>query len=340
MDFTGLNRFTEYKLNRPLTEDERKGQLYPKQSVSDEPLDWMSVINLNNTYLELVDRWYAIKGFAFWMGAVFAIPFAGIVVAIIIWAIEKNDLETWIGSSVFSVLLLLFVWVGVWLIRHDAFRQTHYPIRLNRKTRQVYAYRPDGTIIQESWDNLFICAITTGSSPMTSTEDIRAHVLAEDGETVTDTFTLGYPFLGGREGLLQLWEYIRRYMEEPGGVAKNYNLTEVCPPIDGRREGLAFGLVATFAPAAKWPFKGQLLFSWMLAITTLGRWFAMYTCKVPRWPEEVEAACLIEPNDPYRKDWRDNGKYDFWELGWPLICFVVGLAVLGVGITFLIGAAF
>ncbi|MCE8021765.1 hypothetical protein HOP51_16835 [Halomonas sp. MCCC 1A11036] len=339
MDYTGLGRFTAYKVNRPLTEEERKEKLNPKQLASDAPLDWLSVIKLNSTYLELVDRWYAGKGFSTWMGGMFVIPFTGAVAAFFLLMIEKNTVEMWAGGAFIIVMLSLCALGGGYGVSLDAFRQTHYPIRLNRKTRTVYAYRPDGSVIQASWDKLFICSVTTGSSQVTSTEDIRAHVLAEDGETVTDTFTLGYPYLGNREGMLQLWEYIRRYMEEPDGVEKNYKQTEICMPLDGRREGLVFGLFRTFAPMAKWPLM-QLLVSPLWTLTTLGRWFAMYTCKVPRWPEDVEAACPIEPNDPYRKDWRDNGKYDFWELGWPLICFVVGLAVLGVGITLLLFAAF
>ncbi|MDR5894378.1 hypothetical protein QC820_16435 [Halomonas mongoliensis] len=339
MDYTGLGRFAAYKVKRQLTEEERKGWLNPNQPASDAPLDWLSVIKINSTYMELVDRWYAIKGSTVWLGIVFA-PATFIGELVFFWAaVKHNELGGWILAAFtipFCITIFFFCLYGV---RLDAFRQTHYPIRLNRKARQVYAFRPDGTVIQESWDNLFICAITTGSSEMTRTQDIRAHILAEDGETIIDTFTLGYPYLGDLEGMLQLWEYIRRYMEEPDGVQKNYKQTEICMPIDGRREGLAFGLVRAFTPMAKWPLM-QLLVSPLWTLTTLGRWFAMYTCKVPRWPEEVEVACQVDPDDPYRKDWRDNGKYDFWELGWPLICFIVGLTVIGVGITMLVRAAF
>jgi len=183
----------------------------------------------------------------------------------------------------------------------------------------------------------FFCAQKNDLPLFTDSIDVRAHVLADDGETVLDTFTLAYPFLGDHAGLMRLWEYIRRYMEEPDGVKKNYDLTEICMPVDGRREGLAFGLIRTFAPYAKWPLM-QLLGSPLWALTTLGRWLAMYTSKVPMWPENVEAACKVEPDDPYQKDWRNNGKYDFYELWWPVICFVIGLAVLVAGIWWLLSS--
>jgi hypothetical protein len=53
--------------------------------------------------------------------------------------------------------------------------------------------------------------------------------------------------------------------------------------------------------------------SWILAILSLpmallfslGRWTAMHTCVIPRWPADVDAQCAIEPNDPYLRD-RDH----------------------------------
>jgi hypothetical protein len=119
-------------------------------------------------------------------------------------------------------------------------------------------------------------------------------------------------------------------MEEPNGVEQAYNQIELCMPVHDRREGLAFGLIRTFAPGAKWPI-AQLIFSPLSVLFTVGRWVAMYTSKIPSWPADVEAACSVEAGDPYKKDWRDNGRYDFWELGWPAICFVIGLGVLCLG---------
>ncbi|MCW5617523.1 MAG: hypothetical protein KIT32_20580, partial [Rhodocyclaceae bacterium] len=33
-----------------------------------------------------------------------------------------------------------------------------------------------------------------------------------------------------------------------------------------------------------------------------GRWIAMQTSKVPKWPQEIEEACRIEPGDPWVRD--------------------------------------
>lgn len=341
MDYTGLSRFAKYKLNRPLTDDDRSGQLRLESKAGVEPLDWMSVIKINSTYLELVDRWYPVKGWWTWMGLVLALPFSAF--AIVLLALVSNgdlsgsDLGVVASGLAGAAIAALIALGGVWVLRHEAFRQTHYPIRLNRKTRQVYAFRPDGTLIRAGWDELFLTAVKSELTMGQSSEDVRAYVLDPDGHTVRDTFTLAYPFLGDREGLMRLWEYVRRYMESPDGVEKNYQLTEICMPIDGRREGILFGIVRTFAPFARWPFL-QLAASPFLALTALGRWFAMSTSKVPVWPQDVEADCQVDAADPFTKDWRSNGKYDFYELWWPVICVAVGLIAVAAGVGWLISA--
>lgn len=339
MDYTGLR--ARYKINRPLTDEDRSGQLRLDRKASAEPLDWMSVIKINSTYLELVDRWYPVKGWWTWMGLVLALPFS-IFAVVLLALVFSGDLAGGAPGVVASglagaVIAVLIALAGVWVLRHEAFRKTHYPIRLNRKTRQVYAFRPDGTLISASWDDLFLTAIRSQLTMGQSSEDVRAYVLDSDGDTVIDTFTLAYPFLGDREGLMRLWEYVRRYMEHPDGVEKNYELTEICMPVDGRREGMVFGIVRTFAPFARWPFF-QLVASPFLALTALGRWLAMSTSKVPVWPRGVEADCEVDAADPFMKDWRSNGKYDFHELGWPVICFVIGLTVVIGGIIWLVSA--
>ncbi|MGQ7246797.1 DUF6708 domain-containing protein [Halomonas sp. V046] len=334
MDFTGLNRFTAYKVGRPITDAEKKGWLNQKESASDDLIDWLSVIKINSSYVEVVDRWYCIRGFSAWMGGVIGIP-PLVFSLLFLFSSFKEEGVMLVTGVLFSLVLFLFSLVGWWLMRHDILRLTHYPVRLNRKTRKVYVFRHDGSVFCVDWDRLFIFLVPDSSSVFNSS-DIRAHVLGEDGQTVTDTFAIGYPFLGDDAGAMKLWEYIRRYMEDPEGVKICSDIAEICMPIDGRREGVRFGLIRTFSSMVKWPFFGQFLFSPIWSMTTIGRWVAMYTSKVPHWPEEIEAACPIDPDDPYQKDWRDNGKYDFWEFGWPLICFFVGLGVLGVGLTFMV----
>lgn len=338
MDYTGLGKFIRFKVDRPLTEAERADQLRPDRQVSDAPRDWLSVIKINSTYLELVDRWYPVKGWWTWIGALIALPATVLVITLAVVAIEQNEMGGWVLFAVFGPLFGTFAWAGALMVYTESFRLTHYPIRLNRKTREVYVFRTDGTVARVPWDQLFLCAAKTDLPMWQSREDVRAHVLDDSGETVLETFTLAYPDLGGRRELMQLWEYIRRYMEEPDGVERCYQEVSLCLPVDGRREGFAFGVVRVFAMSAN-KMIVQLISSPIAALTVVGRWVAMCTSRVPLWPAEVESLCRVDAADPYQKDWRSNGKYEFSELWWPVCCVVIGLAVVCTGIAWLVSAA-
>lgn len=338
MDYTGIGPFTRYKLNRALTDDERARQLKMEVQASSEAQDWLSVIKINSTFLELVDRWYPVKGWWVWMGCLLGIPCASFAIAILFVVFKQNEVGGWALAAVFVPMFGGLSWAGLLMVRTEAFRLTHYPIRLNRKTRTVYAFRPDGSVIEAPWDDLFLTVVSNELPMWQSSEDVRAHILYDDAETVKDTFTLAYPFLGDEAGLMRLWEYVRRYMEDSDGVERASRSTELCMPVDGRREGLLFGIVRTFAPYVRWPAV-QLLGSPLWALTVLGRWVAMQTSKVPIWPDDVEAACQVNDGDQYQKDWRSNGKYDFFELWWPLVCFVIGLTIVGAGIAWLVSVA-
>ncbi|WP_156831309.1 DUF6708 domain-containing protein [Arhodomonas aquaeolei] len=281
--------------------------------------------------MELVDRWYADKGTAVIYGILGGVPsFLGVAVCVAL-PVVRNELGAWViaalGCSVFGFLF----WVSIRYLLLEAHRKTHYPIRLNRKNRMVYAFRPDGTIIRVPWDDLFLTVGESYIYVMGKFHDIRAHILDADGRTVRDTFTLGYPVSGAIELLPGLWEYIRRYMEEPEGVRQNYEHTDLCMPIGERREGVRFGIVRAFGIIAAWPLF-QLVLSPLLAVITWGRLIAMYTSRPPRWPADIEAECVIDDDDPYRKDWRDNGAFTFIEGTWPVICFVFGSVVAVIAI--------
>ncbi|MAM57538.1 MAG: hypothetical protein CMN25_09415 [Salinicola sp.] len=330
MNFKGLGPYKwKYKLNRPLTDEERKNHLDVKSSASREIDDDLSVIRLNSTYLELVDRWYADKGHAVIYGALGASPMIYGVVAGLQVTIEKIDhLEIALFGIVASAICFAILVMFLWFIHLEAFRRTHYPIRLNRKARMVYAFKPNGSVIRASWDHIFFCK-DSHYVPLMGRRfyDIRAHILGEDGLTVRETFTLGYPYFGDEERLPLLWEYIRSYMEDDKGVKKNYEATKLCMPVGERREGLYFGVVRGFGIAAFSPFIAQALMSPIWAVITWGRLIAMYTSRVPRWPQEIQAECRVDESDPYRKDWHDNKEFSFIEGPWPMIWFVIGSAV-------------
>ena len=134
---------------------------------------------------------------------------------------------------------------------------------------------------------------------------------------------------------MELVVRMRRYMEEPDFVAVAYKHVELANPVHDRREGFVFGVMRSFGIASKFP-PLQIVMSPVLTLNAIGRWIAMVTSKIPQWPADVEAACAVADDDPYRKDSRDNVRLGFWDLWWPLICFVIGTIAVGWGIMWLV----
>ncbi|WIX32466.1 hypothetical protein QO259_16895 [Salinicola sp. JS01] len=329
MNFTGLGPYKwEYKVDRVLSDEERQNHLEKGKKASECICDDLSVIRINSTYLELVDRWYADKGHAVVYGVIGAAP----AFAIAIMSINAiPDVKGGVATSLIAATVLLmavFCFAFLYLVHFEAFRKTHYPIRLNRKNRMVYAFKPNGDIVRASWDDLFVCK-DSHYVPLMGRRfhDIRAHILDEDGLTIRETFTLGYPYFGDEDRLPPLWEYIRGYMEGGNGVERSYEATKLCMPVGERREGIYFGIVRGFGIAAFSPFIAQTLMSPIWAVITWGRMIAMYTSRVPRWPQEIEQECKVDDDDSWRKDWRHNKKLAFIEGPWPVIWFVIGSAV-------------
>lgn len=332
MDYTGLDaRNLRYKVNRPLSEAEKANRLYQRVSSGVEPNYYLSAIRVNSTFLELIDRWYPIKGFNVWLGCMLGAILVYIV-SFFAWVLlfDTADLKPdewwvpWLGWGVLIPMGLLFIFAAVWLIRSESFRYTHYPIRLNRKTRQVHVFRQDGTVLTTPWDSLFI-TIGDGLVPILGkTYDLRCHVLAKDATTVIESFSLGYVFAGDEADLKRLWEFVRRYMESDDGAIQAWSHAEICMPVLARKEGFKFGVTRVFVVALHWP-PLQLIGCMPLSLIALGRWIAMSTSKIPRWPAEIEAVNVVADNDPYDRDWRKNPALGFFDQTWPLFCFFVGL---------------
>lgn len=307
MDYTGLIH-KDYKFNRQLTAEEREKQLKQQQRLDSKPCYDLSVVKLNSTYLELVDRYYAWRGvlFTFMFALVAMHVFFGIGAVWVdlqnekagVWLIVADVLFFGIAAALFSYLTL-----------KESFTHTYFPIRLNRRNRKVYVFRPGRPgkpILVADWNKLFftLSPCRKGAVPGQNW-DIRGHVLADDGKTVLDTFALSMHIDEvALEGLREFWEFVRRYMEE--GPQEAHKLVEVCMPLNSKRESLAFAyqrFSMNFYPGGRWLWL-MLYPLWLLCI--LGRWVAGLTCKPPVWPAEIEAQCRVEPGDPYVRDASTN----------------------------------
>ena len=306
MDYYG--QLPKYPINRPLTEDERADQLKQKKRVEVDPHYNLSVIRINSTYLEIVDKFYAWKGLMFSLSTVFLIM-VGIALANGFFPI--NSMETsarTYDTTEYITFLITISLMGIpamlffgWLALRESFTYTHYPIVLNRKTRMVHVFRRDGTVLSVPWDDLFF---TFNKGPYYW--NIRGHVLDADGVTVKETFA--FPMFGDKKDILvEYWEFVRRYMED--GPAKlighDIGKVEICHPLVGRKEGFKVGMLVIYAQLWFLPIVFWIL-SPFLTLCGIFRYLANLTCDGPEWPKRVLDTCVIEPGDPHERDARHN----------------------------------
>lgn len=295
MEYTGL--IIKYPVNRALTDAERDRHLKQKIHLDVDPVSQLSVINANASYLELVDKFYAWKGllttFAVAAIALFASGLAFVMIDELF--VHQASAEQPLWFLMFVCALFGAAIAGmIWLARKEAFAFTHYPIRLNRVTRDVHVFRLDGSVLTASWDDIFFCL---ASLPQGAWE-IQGHILDQSRQTVVETFALSVWGAGKSDAqqLMRFWEFARRYMEEsPDGVLGQ---DLVLLPISRQKESVGFSFRRMQAEAGGNPAIAFLLGCIALLLLP-GRWLAMRTCKIPKWPDEIEANCKVPDNDPF-----------------------------------------
>lgn len=310
MDYYGL--FPKFKLNRPLNEAERKYQLNKLHEIDINGQTIVSdakVISINSNYLEMVDKYYPPKG----LGSLIA--FLGLMSMLFVITLvtffsffDSND----ISLNDVGFFLIVFIPSGVmamWmfiLLKTEWFAWTHYPVRFDRKNRLVHVFRLNGSTYSVPWDSVFFTTGLNHRKDANKDYYISGHVLADDNETVIDTFCLPATH-SDRKQLERHWEFVRRYMEE--GPESVIGVVDFCLPIAKKREGYRFGLLYLLsgfngAPLFLFPFLFVLAF-----IFSIPRYLAMVTSRVPAWPESIESQCLVDKDDPYMVDASRNPEH-------------------------------
>jgi hypothetical protein len=322
MDFLGL--VGSYPKQRLLTDLERSHRLDQKRFLNVQPRSQLSIIRMNSSYLESVDKWFAWKGlltatgstiaFIFLYG-IFTVGFQSVGAA---WGEMSADdkFEELIFSFIIVLLSLPPIWLGIWLMRKEAFRYTHYPIRFSYQTRMVHVFRTDGTILSAPWDEIFF---TLGHLKQWNEWEVRGHVLEPDKVTVRETFALSYSGslnstdsdpratdFSSDDCVRAHWEFVRRYMED--GPQEVSGQVRFCMPVDKQKERLRVGAERVFANFAGAPLMLYCLLFPFCVVISIFRWFAMMTSKVPHWPDAIEAGTKIEPNDPYAIEATSTGE--------------------------------
>jgi hypothetical protein len=304
----------KYPVDRRITRQECDDQLHQKQHLDIEPAYQLSVIRMNSTYLELVDKYFGWKGFlTTFMGSVFLMLTWGLGSILLYSIMTPGRMEQdWVYLLLFFLVMGLpgyfFLYKGA---HYEAFAYTHYPIRFNRKTRMVHVFRLNGTVLSVPWDDVFFCMAALSKGFW----EIQGQVMAPDGVTVRETFPLA-PIVGSRSEcekfLPTYWEFIRRYMEEEGPAIADYQGTylpiKAYLPILHRRESFWFAFHRMHYAVGGAPLPLQAMIFLIYLTIYPGRYIAMRTSKIPQWPQEIEAVNVVEPNDPYFRDASMNPK--------------------------------
>ncbi|MCU6324392.1 DUF6708 domain-containing protein [Enterobacter quasiroggenkampii] len=302
--------YQPYKINRPLTKEEKNNQFKQGKYRKVKALYCgESVIHMNSTYLEIVDKFYKNKGVDSLWGLMIFVGFIGILLYVIFRGV--TDLIAIHGLGKFSLACLMvlpFIAFGGYFVFKEWFKWTHYPIRFNRRNGMVYVFRTNGTVLCAPWKEIFF---TQEKEPGPLREwCIRGHILDKDGEMVLETFSLG---ICGAKGLLPgYWEFIRCYMEEDL-TSELADIIIVCPPIEKRREGFVFGFQNLIYMYSRMEWISLI---WMLPMSMVGsiaRYIASQTSKIPQWPQEVLDACKPDVDDSVNVS-ADNNPKDMWRL--------------------------
>lgn len=293
MEYIGLT--TKFKVNRRLLPEEIEIHCPWNKPSPSPPHHQYGVIRMNSTYLDIQDKYYGWKGVL----AAVAVVITGMMGGILIYEPLITDWSTLSGSKLndeILITLLMWViaspllWLNWWHFHKEGLTYTHFPIRFNRKNRMVYVFRQNGTVLSHPWEKLYFVA--TNYQQSESTWEIRGHVLDEDGKTVLETFAL--PHLDNYEpaekipSLFAQWEFIRRFMEE--GPEKLIGQVDHVLDIADRREGFWEGMGHIFGNFAPVPLLALILSPFLISVA-IGRWIAIHSSKIPRWPEDVEREC-------------------------------------------------
>lgn len=297
-----------FPVDRPMRSDEARAILPRQRSTGAAPFTWSALIRFNSTYAEFIDRRYRLRGMVNTaVGVVGGLFFALLGAFLIGFFVVDLKVSDEVSANIIGIVGMSVITIGgLWSfwhyhLRHDLFTCTHYPIRFNRKTRQVHVFRHNGRggVLTVPFDEVF-WHVGDGLQQK-FLRDVRGHVL--DGDTVRETFAVGNYFDDTQMvRVAGLWEFIRRYMDEGPEAAAEHPLDRTIDLSVTRSWTNCYLWVAASLGAGFQSLRFVLFFLYypIVGLLTLVRWLTLHSCKPPVWPAEIEADCEVAADDPHR----------------------------------------
>ncbi|WP_035570871.1 DUF6708 domain-containing protein [Paraburkholderia graminis] len=303
------------KLKRPLTDAEMARQLKVSQPQNVKPDDHFSVFAVNDVFLETTDASFHSRGVLSWGGL--AVVFMGGLIAygaaqnLAITPEHVGSTELAVGRFFMGFFVLgglAILLTGLWMLSREMFTWTRRPVRFNRQSRMIYAFRGVGTknVISVPWDKAFFY-VQEGRDSLTRayTYNIRCHVL-DDAHMVAQSFSVGNPVVSmyrndtepGQKiavGIKGEFEYIRQYMEK--GLA-GLPGPELVPSAVSFGSSMQLWLHSRKALKAEGNALASTIAVMMIPLAffygTLN-YIGRLTSREPRWPADVDDDCRIKP---------------------------------------------
>lgn len=212
-----------------------------------------------------------------------------------------------IGFLIVSIILCLlnysFYGMGG---KTDLFGKTHYPIRLNRKNRRLYAFSPfRQKIIKVEWDQLRFSEMSFHDE---MDREIRASVVDENGNVYEEIILFRY--LSSLENMAEKkLAFLKLYMDTEDLQALDHEISEYFD-IYNRKETVKETLERIYLAFnnEEWEthqrsnnkhlgflFYDMLFMFPLFFLRRLGLLFS----KIPVWSEHIEKECIVEADDPY-----------------------------------------
>jgi hypothetical protein len=285
-----------FPVNRPLTQEEKAAALPRRRQPDIEPDDHLSLVHFNSTYIDWIDRRFFYRGaFPICLGTLIELGFMISIVLLILKIFAYSDIGHVVPGLIGVIGIFLYVSI-IWhfILRKEYFTYIWYPIRFNRKTRMVHVFRHNGPggVLSVPWKEVYF---HQGYGWNRKLRDIRGEIL--DGNRVKDTFALGHPEPESSGTTVEMWEFIRRYMDEGTGAVASSPLDKcidmsVVPSL----KNCYHMLLVYYMPG--FPFLIQVFLFPLVLLYTLQRWLIFHTCHKPVFLPEVEDTCQVDPHDP------------------------------------------
>lgn len=275
-----------------------------------KPFAHRNIICMNSTYLELLDSWDDIRGMptALFLPAFGALTFGCIVSLYGVYGtFQAKEYSLSIGFLLVSIILCLlnysFYGMGG---KTDLFGKTHYPIRLNKKNRKIYAFSPfRQKIIELDWDDLRFSEMGFHTE---FEREVRASIVDENG--IVQEEIILFRYLSALEKMSESkLAFLKLYMDTDDLQTVDQEISEYFD-IYNRKETLKETLERLYLAFnhEEWEtnqrsnhkdlgmFFYEMLFAFPLFfLRRLGLIFS----KVPTWPEYIQKECIVDVHDPF-----------------------------------------